>query len=47
MATYKRLKEPNHHPEIINRGEIRSVIETEQNLKYKATRSVQGGGPVQ
>ncbi|KMQ49483.1 Integrase/recombinase [Chitinispirillum alkaliphilum] len=36
MAPYKRLKEPKHHPDIISREEIRSVIETEQNLKYKA-----------
>ena len=36
MAPYKRLKEPKHHPDIVSREEIRSVIEIEQNLKYKA-----------
>ena len=36
MAPYKRLKEPKHFPDILNREEIRSVIDIEQNLKYKA-----------
>jgi integrase len=36
MAPYKRLKEPKHHPDIMSREKIKAVIETEQNLKYKA-----------
>jgi hypothetical protein len=36
MAPYKRLKEPKHYPDILSREEIWAVINTEENLKYKA-----------
>jgi integrase/recombinase XerD len=36
MAPYSRLKEPKHNPMVLSREEINAVINTEQNLKYKA-----------
>jgi site-specific recombinase XerD len=36
MAPYRRLKEPKHNPMVLSREEINAVINTEQNLKYKA-----------
>jgi len=36
MGPYKRLKEPKCHPDVLSREEIKAIIDTEQNLKYKA-----------
>jgi len=36
MAPYRRLKEPKYNPDVLSREEIRMIIDTEQNLKYKA-----------
>lgn len=36
MAPYHRLKEPKHIPDVLGREEIRAIIDTETNLKYKA-----------
>ncbi len=36
MAPYRRLKEPHYQPDVLGREEIKAIIDTEQNLKYKA-----------
>jgi integrase/recombinase XerD len=36
MGPYRRLKEPKYHPDVLGREEIKAIIDTEQNLKYKA-----------
>jgi integrase/recombinase XerD len=40
MSPYKRLKEPKYHPDILTREEVRALIDTERNLKYKAIIAV-------
>jgi integrase/recombinase XerD len=36
MGPYRRLKEPKYNPDVLSREEIKAIIDTEQNLKYKA-----------
>jgi site-specific recombinase XerD len=36
MAPYRRLREPEYIPEVLSRQEIKAMIDTEENLKYKA-----------
>ena len=36
MGPYKRLKEPKYHPDVLSREEVKVIIDTEENLKYKA-----------